>query len=326
MLEQLLRMYTATLLQDVRSPIPHLVGPPGVGKSMVAQRLADTVGRRLHVLNVSRLSPLEIEGVQMPVDTDSDAIRLKLLHNPLWTNLQEGDVVLMDEFLRGFPEVYNGLLDTLTSRHIAGFDLPKVFFVAASNSVVSYDPALEDRLLHLPVPDIRSRASRARKDLAALLTREMFLHPTMERSSEMQELITNQIEPMYAILDQFKGRTRKTGNQLEGMSPRKLIGQVKLRQFQCFELKELINASNEVAANRGHYQYIIYSGHHRLRSERMVSTFNQIAENESLPDAVRQNARLNHMLVQTDLAEQAHSAKTASEKEDNNDADDIFVD
>ena len=325
MLEQLLRMYTATLLQDVRSPIPHLVGPPGVGKSMVAQRLADTVGRRLHVLNVSRLSPLEIEGVQMPHGTGTD-LRLKLLHNPLWTNLQEGDVVLMDEFLRGFPEVYNGLLDTLTSRHIAGFDLPKVFFVAASNSVVSYDPALEDRLLHLPVPDIRSRASRARKDLAALLTREMFLHPTMERSSEMQELITNQIEPMYTILDQFKGRTRKTGNQLEGMSPRKLIGQVKLRQFQCVELKELINASNEVAADRGHYQYIIYSGHHRLRSERMVSTFNQIAENESLPDAVRQNARLNHMLVQTDLAEQAHSAKTASEKEDNNDADDIFVD
>ena len=41
MLEQLIRLYTASMMQDVRSPIPHLAGPPGTNKSGVAQQLAD---------------------------------------------------------------------------------------------------------------------------------------------------------------------------------------------------------------------------------------------------------------------------------------------
>ena len=73
------------------------------------------------------------------------------------------DIVLMDEFLRGFPEVYNALLDIFTSRRVGNLVLPKVFIMGASNSVVTYDQALEDRLLHVPVPDPRrSKAERER--------------------------------------------------------------------------------------------------------------------------------------------------------------------
>ena len=36
MLEQLIKLYTAAQLMDVRSLIPHLVGPPGVGKSQAS--------------------------------------------------------------------------------------------------------------------------------------------------------------------------------------------------------------------------------------------------------------------------------------------------
>ena len=131
MLERLARLYTAYMAQDVRSPIPHVAGPPGVGKSenaaalaklvgksQAAEQLAKLVQKKLHIINVSRLSPLEIEGIQMPIEN-----KLEMLHSTLWTQLQEGDVVLLDEFLRGFPEVYNALLDIFTSRHVAGFDL-----------------------------------------------------------------------------------------------------------------------------------------------------------------------------------------------------------
>ena len=160
MLEQLIKLYTASMMQDVRSPIPHLAGPPGTNKSGVAQQLANLVGKKLHIVNVARLSPLEIEGLQMPIEENT---RLKMLINRLWADLEEGDIVFFDEFMRGFPEVYNGLLDIVTSRHVAGHDLPKVFFLAASNSVSTYDEALRDRLIHIYVPDIRKSATaRAR--------------------------------------------------------------------------------------------------------------------------------------------------------------------
>ena len=67
----------------------------------------------------------------MPVEENS---RLAMLHSTLWTNLSEGDIVFFDEFLRGFPEVYNGLLDIFTSRTVAGFVLPKVFVMLRANT------------------------------------------------------------------------------------------------------------------------------------------------------------------------------------------------
>ena len=157
MLETLLKLYVMAMAGDVRTPVCHLFGPPRCGKSTFAKQLADLVSTpdrqvRLHTINVSRISPLELEGVQMP---DKEHARLNLLTATYWSSLRDGDIVLLDEFLRGFPEVYNGLLDILTSREVAGFKLPRVFFIAASNSTVSYDKALEDRLMHLPVPDPR---------------------------------------------------------------------------------------------------------------------------------------------------------------------------
>jgi hypothetical protein len=238
------------MAQDVRSPIPHIAGPPGVGKSQAVEQLAKLVGKQLHVVNVSRLSPLEIEGIQMPIND-----KLHMLHSTLWTQLREGDIVLLDEFLRGFPEVYNGLLDILTSHHVAGFDLPKVFFVAASNSVVTYDDALEDRLLHIYVPDLRNNNAEMQK-LGEKLSKSLGLAPGMANSMEMQDMITKEIMPMYDVLDQFKG-TAQRGAPLRGSSARKLIGQAKLREFQSRTLIELIDTNNQIASQQAKYQYLL---------------------------------------------------------------------
>ena len=69
MLEKVLKLYTAAMLGDVRSPTPHLFGPPGSGKSSVVEQAAEMLGVTLHTINVSRISPLELEGVQMPDKT-----------------------------------------------------------------------------------------------------------------------------------------------------------------------------------------------------------------------------------------------------------------
>lgn len=150
MLEKVLTLYSLAMGgRGVREIVPHLYGPPGSGKSTVVQQAADLLGVRLHTINVSRISPLDLEGIQMPVDGNS---RLKLLPATFWNELEDGDIILWDEFLHGFPEVYRGILDIFTARRVGPYDLPNVFMIAASNTNVLIDDALEDRLHHIAVP------------------------------------------------------------------------------------------------------------------------------------------------------------------------------
>ena len=255
MLETLLRMYVMALAYDVRSPMPHLVGPPGSGKSTMVEQLADQLGVNLHIINVSRLSPLEVEGVQMPHGVGEEMV-LKMLPATFWTSLEEGDILLMDEFLRGFPEVYSSLLDIFTSRRVGAFHLPKVFIVGASNSVIAYDFALEDRLLHIPVTDPRKNATE-RKRLASILVTDLGLSPDMVDSMEMTALLEEEVLPTFDVLDVFKKRGTKVTSTEKGRSLRNLIGQAQLRQVQSNKLVDLIEANNQQSVTKGYWQYIL---------------------------------------------------------------------
>lgn len=315
MLEHILKLYVMAMAGDVRSPLPHLEGPPGCGKSTVIEQLAELVGVNIHVINVSRLSPLEVEGVQMPVDMDTAAPRLHLLLSTLWSKLKQGDIILFDEFLRGFPEVYNALLDIITSRMVAGHKLPKVFIIAASNSAVAYDAALEDRILHLPVPDPRSN-KQAKKQLAQLLVDQIGLMPEMKDSIEMSSLLDNDVLPMFNVLDSFKNRS-STPPTIKGFSIRNLIGQAKLREVQSAALKELIDMNNHRAAAGGKWQYIV------LINGKNVNV-NYASNAAKLPVAKLTpiqalNLELNNQLI--GLEEARREKGTA---EDDDDDDDIF--
>lgn len=254
MLEQLMRLYVMAMNYDVRSPMPHLVGPPGCGKSTSVEQLAELLGVNLHIMNVSRLSPLEIEGVQMPHGAGEEMI-LKMLPATFWTQLKEGDILLMDEFLRGFPEVYSGLLDIFTSRRVGAHVLPKIFIIGASNSVVAYDQALEDRLLHLAVPDPR-KSQPEKKRLAQILVDSLGLMPEMVDWSETDDLINNEVLPMYNLLDSFKKKGTNASAATEGSSLRNLIGQAQLRQIESADLKALINANNVRAMRENKPQFV----------------------------------------------------------------------
>ena len=295
MLEQLIKLYTAYMMQDVRSPVPHIAGPAGVGKSTTIAQLADLVGVKLHTINVARLSPLEIEGLQMPVDGNT---RLELLLNRMWSQLEEGDIVLFDEFMRGFPEVYNGLLDIMTSREVAGHKLPKVFFVAASNSVSTYDEALRDRLLHIYVPDIR-KSITARAQSKQRMIDDLGLHPSVLKSSEMEELFQQEVLPMYDILDSFEHRAATAGassNAGKGHSVRNLTGQVKLREVKSKHLKDLINWNNDLAIQEGKPQFVILlSG--KNPNPKYVKLAHALQGNAKLTEIQRQNLELNLSLI-----------------------------
>lgn len=318
MLEQLLRLYTVAMATGVTSPMPHFVGPPGSGKSSVFYQLARLLGVNLHVVNVSRLSPLNLEGLEMP---DQKNEKLRLLMSKLWTQAQDGDIYLFDEFLRGFPEVYNGLLDIFTAREVAGFKLPKVFIAGASNSTVSYDKALEDRLLHIKVPDPRKKPSERRK-LAIMLVNALGLHPEMATSYEMEQLLDVEVLPTFELLDHFDGKaSRNGGASIKGSSIRKLIGQAQLRQIESQNLKELIAANNQKALRPGKTQYMfLLDGKHVPTGYEKAAK--AIKGNPKLSRVQALNLEINLQLIELE------QAKNKSAEEANNDIDDdeLFAD
>lgn len=317
MLEQIFRLYTMAMAGDVIvSPTPHLVGPPGCGKSTAVAQAAEMLGVNLHTINVSRMSPLEIEGLQMPVD---DNERVQLLLAAHWDRLEDGDILLFDEFLRGFPEVYNGLLDIFTSREVAGIKLPKVFIIAASNSVTTYDPALEDRLLHLPVRDPRN-SKMYRAQLGDDLLSHIGLNPKMDKSMELAEVLRAEVLPMYDVLDTFKGKGTHGGTSAKGSSMRKLIGQALLREVESSELKSLINENNRVSFREGKPQYIVLLNGN-LASQALDGYESQakaILKSDKLTPRQRLNTELNLQLIELD--------RTKKETNDDDGVDDTSLD
>lgn len=295
MLEKLMRLYVMSMAYDVRSPMPHLVGPPGCGKSTSVEQLAELLNVQLHIINVSRLSPLEIEGVQMPRGTD-DEQQLHMLPATFWTSLNEGDILLMDEFLRGFPEVYNGLLDIFTSRRVGAFELPKVFIVGASNSVVAYDQALEDRLLHLPVADPRKSKTEL-KNLAQIMTNALGLLPAMADDQDMIELLENEVLPMYDLLDSFNKMGVKAAGKGNGQSLRKLIGQVQMRMVKTPLLKDMLNRNNQLAMASNKAQYVLlHDGNNPPAG--YVQAAEKLAGNPRLTELQSLNLQMNLQLVE----------------------------
>lgn len=296
MFERLLKLYYMAMANDVRSPMPHLFGPPGCGKSTVVEQLADLLKVKLRIVNVSRISPLEIEGVQMPHGMDGAEPRLLQLLATYWADLDDGDIILFDELLRGFPEVYNGLLDILTSRQVGHHKLPKLFIIGASNSTVAYDKALEDRLLHIPVPDIR-KDQKARLDTEQILVDALGLNPDLRGTLELANLITTEVLPMYEILDQMgKG---SAGAVLKGRSIRNLIGQAQLRDIESAALKDLLTYNNRISVAEGKYQYLFLFNkkNPEMTDPKTKDRLGQLVGNKRLTEIQATNLDLNLQLI-----------------------------
>ena len=283
---------------DVRTPVPHLFGPPGCGKSTFVEQAAELLGVQLHSINVSRISPLELEGVQMPTEG-----KLELLLSTYWNKLKDGDILFLDEFLRGFPEVYNGLLDILTSRTVAGHKLPKVFIMAASNSTTAYDAALTDRLLHLPVPDPRVNKQEFER-IQKMIVDILHLAPTMTFSNELNDLVTKEVLPMYSMMDMNGNAV--TANTGKGASPRNLIGQAQLRYVTSRWLAAVLDTNNREAMLQGKPQYcLVYQHNSKLvqpADPTYVAKAEKLLTSPKLSDYQRTNITLNLQLIQAEEA------------------------
>lgn len=303
----ILKMYRAYMLTGARGLMPHGYGPPGAGKTWAVEKAANMLGVNLHVINVSRLSPLEIEGLQMPVEGNT---KLEALTATFWTRIKPGDIVLFDEFLRGFPEVYNALLDLFTSRKVGDFQIPESFWIAASNSIATYDPALEDRLLHLPVPDPRTMPDVDRQSAKTIVS-VLGLRPNMEYSQEMTDLLRAEVHPTYLMLDKSAKTTNKNISRGMGVSVRNLIAQAQLRQVRSKFLRALIETNNVEAEASQEYQHLfLVKG-----IPTMTDTFEGLLKSDRLTELQRKNTQLNLELSQMEANIQVNEIKE-EEKED----------
>ena len=302
MLEKLMKLYVFGMEYDVRSPMPHLVGPPGCGKSTYEEQLAELLGVDLHLINVSRLSPLDVEGVQMPHGTGDEMV-LRMLPATFWTSLKEGDILLFDEFLRGFPEVYNSILDIFTSRRVGAHRLPKVFIIGASNSVTTYDAALEDRLLHIMVPDPR-KSKREKDHIAKLLVEYLGLMPDMATCAEMTAVLDDEILPTYDLLDSFnkKGVKVTAKGMQSGSSLRNLIGQAQLRLVTSSALRELIAMNNHFAMQQGKHQFVLLLDGKKAVPNGYEVNANRLRDNPRLTPTQARNLNMNLQLIQMERA------------------------
>ena len=297
MLSQILRLYTASRAEQVRTPIVHLFGPPGCGKSSFVEQAAKMLGVNLHQINVSRISPLELEGVQMPTEG-----KLELLLATYWNNLKDGDILFLDEFLRGFPEVYNGLLDILTSRTVGGHELPDVFIIAASNSTTAYDPALTDRLLHLYVPDPRTSKTEDMRIRSSIIN-ALGLLPSMATEMSMDALMSEHILPMYKMLDAAKGNNVGSTSSSQDMSPRNLIGQGQLRECTSGDLYALLESNNAAAMRQGKPQFVriaYYKNRITPVDPTYVEKMVPLLSSDKLTPAQRIQAQVNINLIESD--------------------------
>lgn len=190
-LKQLLRIKVINVLQDrekalkYRLAIPNgmlLYGPPGCGKTFIAEKFAEETGFNYTVVKSSDLASIYVHGSQQMIGKLFDEARAKA---PTVLCFDEFDALVpsrKDSLHSGQSGEVNEFLTQLNNCGKKG-----VFVIATSNRPDMIDPAVLrtgriDRLIYVPVPDLAARKALFEIDLKDRPTEDVDCAALAERT------------------------------------------------------------------------------------------------------------------------------------------------
>jgi predicted ATPase len=127
--------------------IPLFIGKTGIGKTMLVEQFAKSVGANMIEMIASQLSPFEISGICIP---NQESKLMQYYDFDRLINLKDGDILFIDELLQGNPAVLSAFLTLLEQRKtISGKPLAKIMIVAAADEegMPVLTPAIKQRFI-----------------------------------------------------------------------------------------------------------------------------------------------------------------------------------
>ena len=148
------------LAEKYRIQIPNgmlLYGPPGCGKSFIAEKFAEEAGWNYKLIKSSDLASTYIHGSQEKIGRLFDEARKNA---PMILNFDEFDALVPDRGRTGSAYMSGEVNEFLSQMNNCGKD--RVFVIASSNRPDLIDPAVRrkgrlDQLIYIPVPDAAAR-------------------------------------------------------------------------------------------------------------------------------------------------------------------------
>lgn len=178
--------------------IPVLISPPGVGKTMTAEQIAEDLGARFHAIRLNNIAPEEVAGLQFIDRAGQHSTHLP----PKWLPAADGSdgpvLIFIDEISQAPDENRKAIMSALLERYLGDAKLPdNCYFMAAGNSsedgtnVYEFDRATADRFGIIKVrTDVESWSNDyARKnDIDLSIVAFLRLRPdAFEMSEELQK-------------------------------------------------------------------------------------------------------------------------------------------
>ena len=148
------------LAEKYRIHIPNgmlLYGPPGCGKSFIAEKFAEEAGWNYKLVKSSDLASTYIHGSQEKIGALFDEARKNA---PMILNFDEFDALVPDRSRLDSSHLSSEVNEFLSQMNNCGKD--RVFVIASSNRPDLIDPAVRrkgrlDQMIYIPVPDLAAR-------------------------------------------------------------------------------------------------------------------------------------------------------------------------
>lgn len=112
-----------------------LLGQPGIGKTEAVELFAKKHNRNIVHMIASQILPSEVSGITMP---DAKTESMKIYDHARLASMKDGDILFLDELLKGQQQVLNACLTLIQERRLmSGRKLPDILIIAAANPLAS---------------------------------------------------------------------------------------------------------------------------------------------------------------------------------------------